>query len=92
MTKQCRHYVVSGQVQGVFYRASTLETARQLKLTGWVQNLENGSVELIACGEADSLTALETWLWKGPAHAVVKAIQIDEVAQQAFSGFDVCHP
>jgi acylphosphatase len=90
--KQCRHYIVSGQVQGVFYRASTLETARQSKLTGWIQNLANGNVELVACGEADSLAALEAWLWRGPANAIVKAIQIDEVAQQTFSGFDVRYP
>ena len=51
--------LVSGKVQGVFYRASTLQEARDLELTGWVRNLEDGRVECKAIGkETDLLTLL----------------------------------
>ena len=66
---RCRHFLVSGQVQGVFFRASTETTARRLGLTGWVRNRRDGCVELVACGEAAPLKELEQWLWQGPPPA-----------------------
>ncbi len=84
---RCRRFVVSGQVQGVFYRASTETTARRLDLTGWVRNLADGSVELVACGEEAKLRELEQWLWQGPPHARVEQVTAQDVAVQAFTGF-----
>lgn len=87
--RQCRHYLVSGRVQGVFFRATTQETARRLGLTGWVRNVADGRVELVACGEAQPLAALEHWLWQGPPHARVESVTVSEVPVQAFVDFRV---
>ena len=86
---RCRHFLVSGQVQGVFFRASTQDTARQLGLTGWVRNLHNGHVELVACGEAATLKELERWLTQGPPRARVVKVEPNDVAPEPFSGFEV---
>ncbi len=85
----CRRFLVSGQVQGVFFRASTQEAARKLGLTGWVRNLADGGVELVACGEAAPLKQLEQWLWQGPRHARVEQVTVQEAAQESFLGFTV---
>jgi len=85
----CLYFRVSGRVQGVFYRASTQDTAQRLGLTGWVRNCEDGDVELIACGHAGGLEALEQWLWQGPSSARVRSVRRRESPVQAFSGFDV---
>ena len=60
------HAKVTGKVQGVFYRASTRDTARALGLTGWVKNMPDGSVELEAQGPEDKLEQLVIWLNQGP--------------------------
>lgn len=87
--KHCRHYLVSGQVQGVFFRASTESTALRLGLTGWVRNLADGSVELIACGEDEKLGELERWLWRGPARARVEKVTAREAVLESLDGFYV---
>lgn len=74
MRPSCRHYLVSGRVQGVFFRASAQQAAQRLALTGWVRNLADGRVELVACGEPDKLAALEAWLWQGPPGARVEQV------------------
>lgn len=85
----CRRFLVSGRVQGVFYRASTEERARALGLSGWVRNLPDGNVELVACGETAKLEALEAWLWKGPPSARVESVRGEDVAVQSFNSFGV---
>lgn len=85
----CRHFLVSGQVQGVFFRATTEATARRLGLTGWVRNLRDGRVELVACGEEARLKELEQWLWQGPPRARVTQVEVKEAVAQSFSGFSM---
>ncbi|MGN2249360.1 acylphosphatase [Frateuria sp. GZRe14] len=68
-------FLVSGRVQGVFYRASTRGQARQLDLTGHVRNLPDGRVEVVAHGSAEALDALERWLWQGPPAAEVEGVE-----------------
>lgn len=68
------HAFVSGKVQGVFYRASTEEQAKRLGLNGWVRNLTDGRVELVAVGDEDKLKQLLDWCYKGPENASVKDI------------------
>ncbi|RTZ60280.1 MAG: acylphosphatase [Gammaproteobacteria bacterium] len=77
----CRHYLVSGRVQGVFYRASAQAEGERLGLDGWVRNLPDGRVEAVACGDAEMLERFESWLRKGPAFARVTALAV-----QAWSG------
>lgn len=86
---RCRHYLVSGRVQGVFFRAHTQALARRLGLTGWVRNLPDGRVELVACGEAERLAQLEAWLWQGPPHARVEGVIAADAESQDFSDFVV---
>lgn len=74
----CLRCFVTGRVQGVWFRAFTAEEARQLGLTGYVRNLPDGRVEVLACGEQKSLAVLEAWLWQGPP-----AARVDEVACSA---------
>jgi acylphosphatase len=86
---QCLRFVVSGRVQGVFYRASTETAARSFGVTGWVRNREDGRVELVACGTAEQLEALERWLWQGPPHAQVTDVQSTPVEQGPYAGFSI---
>lgn len=72
----CRRYLVSGRVQGVFYRASAQRYAQSMGLSGWVRNLRDGRVELLACGEASVLAELEKWLEIGPEYAKVTNIEV----------------
>ena len=71
----CVHCLVSGRVQGVFYRAETQAQASLLDLRGWVRNLPDGRVELVACGEPDDLKQLQDWLQAGPSQARVMHVE-----------------
>jgi acylphosphatase len=74
-------FVVVGIVQGVFFRASTREQAKRLALRGHARNLPDGSVEVVACGEAAAVRELEAWLWQGPPSA-----RVDQVLRAEFEG------
>lgn len=87
--KYCIHYVVSGRVQGVWYRASTKAKAIDLGLTGWVRNRDDGAVELVACGEESQLQLLQDWLWQGPPLAKVTEVTIAKQPWQQFDEFEV---
>ena len=89
MAVSCRRFVVSGRVQGVFYRASTQQAALRLGLTGWVRNLADGSVELLACGDDARLDELERWLWQGPPNARVEQVASRATETEPFHGFDI---
>ncbi|MCB1674766.1 MAG: acylphosphatase [Halioglobus sp.] len=86
---QSRFFRVTGQVQGVFYRASTRARAQELDLTGWVRNCSDGSVELEASGDAEALRQLEAWLWQGPERARVTAVEVAAGTGEPVSGFEV---
>ncbi len=84
---QCRLLTVSGRVQGVFFRASTKRQANRLGLTGHAINLDDGNVEVFACGSASALDQLEAWLAHGPpaAHVVnVQSVQRDFETREGF--------
>ena len=83
------HFWVSGRVQGVYFRASTQATARQLGLGGWVRNLPDGRVEGVACGAGKALDKLVDWLHHGPEHAGVTDLQIELEPVQDWQGFDI---
>lgn len=71
------HAVVSGMVQGVHYRAMTIRQASALGLTGWVRNVRDGSVEVMAEGPREQLEALVQYLWNGPPAASVTAVDVE---------------
>jgi acylphosphatase len=66
MAKARLHIQVYGIVQGVFFRSSTEEKAFSLGITGWVKNMRDGSVEILAEGEREALEELLAWCKKGP--------------------------
>lgn len=66
--------IITGRVQGVFYRASTLEQAQSLNLTGFVRNLPDASVEIVAEGPRYALEELINWCKHGPPEAVVQDV------------------
>lgn len=68
-------FIVSGRVQGVFFRQSAVERARALGLAGWVRNRDDGRVEGLATGEAQALDAFEAWLHRGPPAAQVEHVE-----------------
>ena len=72
LSMQTISIIVKGRVQGVFYRQSTREKARELGLTGYVQNMENGSVHIVATGEHEKLDQLIAWCRQGPPKAKVQ--------------------
>lgn len=70
------HAVVSGQVQGVFYRATTKETAENLGVRGWVKNRPDGNVEAIFEGDKKYVDLVLKWCSEGPLYAKVKRVDI----------------
>ena len=74
-----RRCLVSGRVQGVFYRASTRARAESLGVTGHARNLRDGRVEVLACGESAAVEALCQWLWQGSPASSVSAVEVDVV-------------
>lgn len=79
-----RAYVlVSGRVQGVWFRASTKEKAEQLGLNGWVKNTTNGDVEAVFEGEEPKVNEMIAWCHQGPPSAQVTKVK---VSHESFSG------
>ena len=73
------HLIISGKVQGVWYRKSAVEVALQLGLTGWAMNRANGTVEMEAQGTPAQLEAFEAWCHQGPPLALVSGVQRREL-------------
>ncbi len=84
----CKKFIVSGRVQGVWYRASTQQEAVRLGLKGYAKNLEEGDVEVVACGDEAAVDALEQWLWQGPPLAKVTGVNVGTLDLQQFDKFD----
>jgi len=84
------HLKITGRVQGVYYRAATVQQAQNLSLTGWVMNCRDGSVEAVAEGAKQKLEEFIAWCREGPAGARVTSVEIRwETAQNNFRAFTV---
>ncbi|HEX5460716.1 MAG TPA: acylphosphatase [Steroidobacteraceae bacterium] len=84
----CRKCLVSGRVQGVFYRGSAAQRARELGVRGYARNLADGRVEVLACGEEEAVQAFVSWLWTGSSASRVTAVEVAEAPQDgAPAGF-----
>ena len=81
--------VVHGRVQGVFFRAFTLETAQQLKLVGWVRNQSDGTVALHASGTRENLKQFLSRLEAGPMLAKVDRLDIRWCEGEDFKDFSI---
>ena len=70
--------IVSGRVQGVYYRSSCRAVAHDLGVTGWVRNRGDGTVEVVAEGSRDAVGALIAWCREGPALADISGVEITD--------------
>ena len=81
--------IISGKVQGVFFRQSSQEMAESLGITGTVKNQPNGDVRILATGTREQLDALVKWCHQGPRRAEVASVTIEEVTTENFEGFRI---
>ena len=79
--------IISGRVQGVCYRAWTVETARTLRLTGWVRNRSYGTVEAVFCGTETNVDAMIKACRSGPALARVDSIKTATAEAEGWDDF-----
>lgn len=84
-----KHVVITGKVQGVFFRGSTREQAEKLGVLGEVQNMPDGSVVLFAEGEEEAVNALIAWCHYGPARAEVEKVIVSEGEIKGYKNFSV---
>lgn len=89
MAKLCRKALVSGKVQGVFYRASTRQKAQELGVTGYAKNLPDGRVEVLACGYTQQVNDLLDWLQIGPPASHVDTVEVFETDLTEAHSFEV---
>ena len=93
MDQPSAHFTVSGRVQGVGFRQATAAKGRQLGLSGWVRNRDDGQVEGVASGDAAALAEFQSWLQQGPPLARVSELQwqLQPAAEPALpgSGFEI---
>ena len=89
MSKISIHCLISGKVQGVWYRANTQKKAQELGVTGWVRNLPDGQVEALLCGEHSIVEQMITWLWQGPPLAKVTVVKTSQTNYEDFINFEI---
>lgn len=81
MSSVAKRCVISGKVQGVWYRAWTVQEAQKLGLTGWVRNRSDGAVEALFAGPAEAVAAMIDLCHTGP-----RAARVSDVTVDAFNG------
>ena len=77
----CTKCLVSGRVQGVFYRGAAAQRARELGVRGYARNLPDGRVEVLACGEEAAVQTFVGWLWTGSSAAKVSAVEVADAPE-----------
>lgn len=84
------HVVISGRVQGVWFRANTKNKAEQLHVTGWVKNTSDGNVEAVFEGEERDVHEMIKWCNEGPPPANVKNVDVKtQSPSNSFDGFSI---
>ncbi len=91
MMKKAIHCFITGRVQGVFFRQETKQMAQALGLMGWVKNLPDGRVEVMASGAVAEVEQLHSWLQHGPAMAQVANLECEEVKWEEFDSFTIVY-
>ena len=85
----CVRCIVSGKVQGVWYRDTTRRKAQSLSLTGHAINLPDGTVEVVACGESSQVKVLQHWLWEGSQYSQVTSVDCEQIEAGTFNQFSI---
>ena len=88
-TAIARVVVVTGDVQGVFFRDCARREARRLGVAGWVRNCADGSVQAHLEGDPDAVAELVLWCRTGPRHATVEDLRVTQSEPEGFDGFSV---
>ncbi|HHH77727.1 MAG TPA: acylphosphatase [Thermoplasmatales archaeon] len=83
------HVLISGRVQGVWFRASTRDRAESLHLSGWVRNLVDGRVEAVFEGDDGRVDEMVKWCHEGPPMAVVEDVEVGYGKPQGERGFEI---
>ena len=92
MSSQRIRIIVSGRVQGVFFRQTLKTKAIKNDIFGWVKNLKDGRVEAVLEGDEEKVARLVEWAHGGPANAIVEDVEIrNEKFTDEFSKFDVLY-
>jgi acylphosphatase len=87
MTAVRSHVIVHGRVQGVFFRYSCQREARSAGVSGWVRNLDDGTVEAVFEGRPQDVDYLVAWCRKGPPAARVSAVDVTKERPEGLRGF-----
>lgn len=82
------HVFVTGRVQGVGYRFSTVDQAKELDINGWVRNLPDGRVEALFEGSKAAVEEMIKWCRRGPQAAVVKDVAVEYEEPEGLQGFE----
>lgn len=80
---------VTGKVQGVFYRLSALEKAKELEISGFARNEKDGSVYIEAEGDENLLHDFIAWCQRGPSAAKVEKTDVSDTLLKNYSGFEI---
>jgi acylphosphatase len=89
MARTRAHVFVTGTVQGVFYRASTRDAARERGVDGWVRNLADGRVEAVFEGPENAVEAMVEWCHAGSPAADVEAVDAEYGTPEGIDGFEI---
>jgi len=89
MSRRRVHVYVTGKVQGVYYRATTRDTAREHGVDGWVKNLDDGRVEAVFEGDPDDVEAMIDFCHEGSSRATVDDVDVTEAEPAGLDGFEV---
>jgi acylphosphatase len=81
----CKKALVGGRVQGVYYRATAQRRAQELGIGGYARNLPDGSVEVLACGDEQAVSAFVSWLWVGSSASKVTSVEVLDAPVDALS-------
>ena len=88
---KCVHLVVSGRVQGVFFRDNIRKKARELGLTGYARNLADGTVEVVAEGDEEKINELLSFIKRDPGASRVTGIKVKHKESENFKNFEIKH-
>ncbi|HEV8080821.1 MAG TPA: acylphosphatase [Chitinophagaceae bacterium] len=83
------HLLITGKVQGIFYRATAKKIANQLNIKGWIKNTKDGNVEATATGNEEQLKEFINWCKQGPENAKVEEVIIEQKPITSFDTFDI---
>ena len=87
MAQICLNVIVSGRVQGVWFRKFTQEKAQAYGVSGWVRNLSDGRVQALLCGDEKNVRQVEAWMSQGPELSTVAELISEPAPLQEYSEF-----